>query len=110
MDSLSIPDSPSPDMLAILRLYLEKYDTLAEEDKRLYRGIVAALAHPPVVLTAGDGLEFFLYPPNVASINDKETGSDRKAAAVPTVDSQSSVDYEAQVKSVYPGEMVRLAS
>lgn len=55
MEVLLVPNPLSPDVLAILRLYLEKYDILAEEDKRLYRGITAALARPPLVMDVGNG-------------------------------------------------------
>jgi hypothetical protein len=34
------------DLSAILRLYLEKYDALAEEDREMYRGEIRKLSNP----------------------------------------------------------------
>jgi hypothetical protein len=42
---------PNPDFLAILRLYLEKYDALAEEDRALYREVVRMIVNPPIIMT-----------------------------------------------------------
>ena len=36
----------SPDFLAIARLYLEKYSILADEDRKLYRGMLLQMANP----------------------------------------------------------------
>jgi hypothetical protein len=130
IEGLSILNPFVPDTFAILRLYLEKYEILAEEDRRVHRRIVTVLVNPPLVMDVGNeatdddrkaaaaliaayeykcqceeelhGLKD-LYPPNAASIDDKETDDDRKAEAAQTVDSQPSVDYEAQVKIVYSG-------
>ena len=49
---------PNPDILAIIRLYLERYPDLADEDRKLLRGVVAMLMNPPLVVGAADGLEF----------------------------------------------------
>jgi hypothetical protein len=43
---------PSPDLLAITRLYLEKYELLAEEDRAIYRKVLWMIASP--VLVAGE--------------------------------------------------------
>ena len=40
----------SNDLLSIARLYLEKYDLLADEDKKLYRDLILSLANPPLVV------------------------------------------------------------
>lgn len=40
---------PDPEILAILRLFLEKYEALAEQDRILYRRVLAALTNPPLV-------------------------------------------------------------
>ena len=40
----------SNDLLSIARLYLEKYDVLADEDKKLYRNLILPLANPPMVV------------------------------------------------------------
>ena len=42
---------PDPEMIKIVRLYLEKYEVLAEEDKKLYRRVVAMIVNPPIVFT-----------------------------------------------------------
>jgi len=67
--------SPSPDLLAILRLYLERYPELAEEDRRLYRRVVAQLANPVLVAARDDarddGLEYVRRTEPV-SVGDKE--------------------------------------
>lgn len=41
---------PNPDFLAIARLYLEKYETLADEDRKLYRGMLLQMANPPMIV------------------------------------------------------------
>ena len=38
---------PNPDLLAITRLYLERYPTLDPEDRVLYRQIIKMIASPP---------------------------------------------------------------
>ena len=43
---------PSPDFLAIARLYLEKYEILADEDRKLYRDLILKLSNPPMVVGA----------------------------------------------------------
>jgi len=46
---------PNQTMLEILRLYLEKYAELAEEDKKLYRKGIEAMVHPPRLLHQSQG-------------------------------------------------------
>ena len=41
---------PNPDFLAIARLYLEKYSILADEDRKLYRGMLLQMANPPMIV------------------------------------------------------------
>jgi len=41
---------PHPDFLAIARLYLEKYEALADEDRKLYRGMLLQMANPPMIV------------------------------------------------------------
>ncbi len=41
-----------PDFLTIARLYLEKYETLADEDRWLYRHLIAQLANLPMIVGA----------------------------------------------------------
>ena len=41
---------PDPNILAVLRLFLEKYETLAEEDRKLYRGVIAMAFNPLMVV------------------------------------------------------------
>ena len=62
----------SPDILAILRLYLEHYPALAEEDRRLYRGLIHSLVNPPLLLVSKDGLQREWLPG--ASPSDDKTG------------------------------------
>lgn len=81
-----IPNPSATDTLAILRLYLEKYDNLAEEDRRVYRRVVTVLVNPPLVMDVGNGA----------------TDDDRKAEAAQADGSQSLADYEAQVKRFHP--------
>jgi hypothetical protein len=53
----------NPDFLAIARLFLEKYELLAEEDRKLYRGLIWMMANPPmIVATDGGALEFMKSP------------------------------------------------
>ena len=61
---------PSPDTLAILRLYLEHYPTLAEEDRRLYRGLILQIANPSMVVRAGEGLGWMRGEPRVSQADD----------------------------------------
>jgi hypothetical protein len=49
---------PDPNFLAIARLFLENYSILAEEDRKLYRGLLWMLASPPVIMAQDGGLEF----------------------------------------------------
>ena len=48
---------PDPDILALLRLYLEKYEALAEEDRKLLCGVLWMLMNPPVVVSVKGGVE-----------------------------------------------------
>lgn len=41
---------PNLDFLAIARLYLENYSILADEDRKLYRGMLLQMANPPMVV------------------------------------------------------------
>jgi hypothetical protein len=50
LKSSGIVTSFNPDLLAIIRFYLEKYDALAEEDRKLYRGLIAMMANPPMMV------------------------------------------------------------
>ena len=42
------------DAFAIVRLYLENYSTLAEEDRLLYRKILCQIMNPPFVVTQAE--------------------------------------------------------
>jgi hypothetical protein len=39
---------PDPEILAIMRLFLEKYEVLAEEDREAYRKYISLLTNPPL--------------------------------------------------------------
>ena len=41
---------PNADFLAIARLYLENYSILADEDRKLYRGMLSQMANPPMIV------------------------------------------------------------
>jgi hypothetical protein len=50
---------PDPNILAILRLYLEKYEVLADKDRDLYRNLIVMLANPIFVVNAvGDPVDW----------------------------------------------------
>lgn len=54
MEITPIPLVPLvPDLLPIARLYLEKYDLLADEDKKIYRDLITATANPPLIVKDG---------------------------------------------------------
>ena len=44
---------PDPEILAILRLFLERYEALELEDRKLYRPLIAALVNPPMIVDGG---------------------------------------------------------
>ena len=39
---------PDPEILAIMRLFLEKYEILADEDRKAYRNVIAVIMNPPL--------------------------------------------------------------
>lgn len=41
---------PDQNLIAITRLYLEKYEILADEDRALYRRIIALIACPAIIM------------------------------------------------------------
>ena len=41
---------PNSDFLVIARLYLEKYEILNDEDRKLYRGMLLQMANPPMIV------------------------------------------------------------
>ncbi len=45
---------PNPDMIAIARLYLERYTSLAEEDKRVYRQMLTYFPTPVMAMPRRD--------------------------------------------------------
>jgi hypothetical protein len=46
------------DLLHLVRLFLEKYELLADEDRKLIRGLLWMAANPPLIVSAEEGLEF----------------------------------------------------
>jgi hypothetical protein len=43
---------PDPDILAIMRLFLEKYEALADEDRAAYRKYIVLLTNPPLAFNS----------------------------------------------------------
>lgn len=43
------PPYPNPDLIHLARLFLEKYELLAEEDRKLFRGLIRSIANPPMI-------------------------------------------------------------
>lgn len=52
------PPYPNLDLIHLARLFLEKYELLAEEDRKLFRGLIRSIANPPMIISKDDGLEF----------------------------------------------------
>ena len=45
---------PDPEIVNIIRLFLEKYELLAEDDKKMYRKLISIFANPPLNYERGD--------------------------------------------------------
>jgi hypothetical protein len=45
---------PDPEILAIMRLFLEKYEVLASADREMYSKAISSFANPPLVFKSED--------------------------------------------------------
>jgi hypothetical protein len=44
--------APDPELIKIVRLYLEKYEVLADEDRKMYRQLIVMIVNPPVIVNS----------------------------------------------------------